>query len=155
MSSTAQSTLDEPFPTERSAAAFANTMAPVFDIVLRAADGFDEYHERKLTLRPGNRITVGRASKNLQKPELMTAPNNAFIDSPVISRAHAALTGHSSPPAVYIADNGSMHGTLLNGNRLDAHRPTKLKNGDLLQFGADVTRDNGRSRRPAPLCPPA
>ncbi|KAF1962439.1 hypothetical protein CC80DRAFT_542747 [Byssothecium circinans] len=115
--------------------------ADTFHVTLRAADGFDEFHERKLTMHPGERIIIGRASRNLQKPELMTAPNNAFIDSPVISRAHAALTVQPTPPAVYIADNGSMHGTLVNGDRLEAHRALKLESGDLLQFGADVTRD--------------
>ncbi|KAF2634379.1 hypothetical protein P280DRAFT_474690 [Massarina eburnea CBS 473.64] len=113
-----------------------------FHITLRAADGFDGFHERNLTLQPGKPITIGRASRNHQKPKLMTAADNAYIDSPVISREHALLTVHPSPPAVYIADKGSMHGTVVNGERLEAHRAIKLQSGDLLQFGADVTRDS-------------
>jgi hypothetical protein len=110
---------------------------------LRSADDFDGFHERRLNLALGRPITIGRASSNPQKPELMAASTNAFIDSPVISREHAVLTMQPNPLAVYITDKKSMHGTMVNGDRLEPLTPAKLASGDVLQFGTDVTRDKG------------
>lgn len=73
----------------------------------------------------------------------MVGPGNAFIDSPTISRNHAVLTATPPPAAcVYITDKGSMHGTMVNGNRLDPGKPHRLNNGDALQLGANVTRES-------------
>lgn len=43
---------------------------------------------------------------------------------------------------MYIKDSGSMHGTLVNKVRLEKSKEHQLKNGDVLQFGTDVHRDN-------------
>lgn len=73
----------------------------------------------------------------------MVGPANAYVDSPTISRDHAVLTATSPPsPSVFITDKGSMHGTMVNGNKLEPQKPHRLSNGDLLQFGANVTREN-------------
>ncbi|KAK7183934.1 FHA domain-containing protein [Paraphaeosphaeria sporulosa] len=115
---------------------------PPIDITLRSSDKLDEYTTRTFTLRPGSMVQIGRAPKNAAKPELMVGPANAFIDSPTISREHAVLTATPPPAAcVCIQDKGSMHGTMVNGVRLDPLKAQRLNNGDVLQFGANVTRE--------------
>lgn len=122
---------------------------PAIQVTLRCTDKLDEYDTRTLTLRPGAVIQIGRASKNSAKPELMIGPGNAYIDSPTISREHAVLTATSPPaPCVYITDKGSMHGTMVNGNKLEPQKAHRLSNGDELQFGANVARENRTSAGP-------
>ncbi|KAI4639266.1 hypothetical protein J4E93_009445 [Alternaria ventricosa] len=128
------------------------TDIPVFRIVLRDAKRYDTYETREFDLPLNSEFPIGRASSNAAKRELMAAPHNAFIDSPVISRQHAVLSANanSGVPEVYVTDKGSMHGTMLNGQRLSANTPTKLNDGDVLQFGTDVNRNEGTSsRRPS------
>ncbi|KAI4675019.1 uncharacterized protein J4E88_007923 [Alternaria novae-zelandiae] len=118
-------------------------MSSIFRIVLRDAKRYDTYETREFDLPLNSEFPIGRASSNAAKRELMAAPHNAFIDSPVISRQHAVLSANanSGVPEVYITDKGSMHGTMLNGQRLSANTPTKLNDGDVLQFGTDVNRN--------------
>ncbi|KAF2249679.1 hypothetical protein BU26DRAFT_287315 [Trematosphaeria pertusa] len=113
------------------------------EVTLRSSDGLDGFEERRFTIRPHATVNVGRASKNTQKPNLMMAADNAFIDSPVVSREHAVLsTDTATPtPSVLLTDSGSMHGTMVNGEKLEPRKPLKLSNGDVLQFGIDVTRN--------------
>ncbi len=130
------------------------TDRPVFRIVLRDAKRYDTYETREFELALNSEFPIGRASSNATKRDLMAAPHNAYIDSPVISRQHAVLTANanSGVPEVYITDKGSMHGTTLNNQRLSANMPTKLNDGDVLQFGTDVNRNEGTSsRRPSTL----
>jgi pSer/pThr/pTyr-binding forkhead associated (FHA) protein len=123
------------------------TDLPVFRIVLRDVKRYDTYETRQFDLPLNSTFAIGRASSSVTKKELMAAPHNAYIDSPVISRRHAVLSANSSTgvPEVYISDQGSMHGTLLNGQKLTPNTPTKLKYGDELQFGTDVNRNDGMS----------
>ncbi|CAE7179140.1 hypothetical protein CFE70_006013 [Pyrenophora teres f. teres 0-1] len=116
---------------------------PVFHIVLRDPKRYDTYATREFDLHLSTTFPIGRASSNASKKELMAAPHNAYIDSPVISRQHALLSANSDSgaPQVYISDQGSMHGTMLNGKRLSPHTPTRLSYGDELQFGTDVNRN--------------
>ncbi|KAF2186275.1 hypothetical protein K469DRAFT_706941 [Zopfia rhizophila CBS 207.26] len=115
---------------------------PTLEVTLRSIDGLDDFSERKILLGPNSTVPIGRSSKSAHK-NLQAAPNNAFIDSPVISRDHAELSTNTSCgiPIVYIKDNGSMHGTTLNNVLLPRHRDHQLKNGDTLQFGVNVIRD--------------
>ncbi|KAF2030233.1 hypothetical protein EK21DRAFT_89115 [Setomelanomma holmii] len=124
-----------------AASPHANRLA--FRIVLRDAEGFEEFDARDILLPLGASFPVGRASRNSTKPELAPAANNAYIDSPVISRDHAKLSAHaeSGTPQVYISDSRSMHGTMVNGERLAPHTLKQLSIGDLLQFGVDVNRN--------------
>ncbi|USP78772.1 uncharacterized protein yc1106_06046 [Curvularia clavata] len=119
------------------------TNRPVFRVVLRDVKRYDTYETRQFDLPLNSTFPIGRASSNATKKELMAAPHNAYIDSPVISRQHALLLANSTSgtPEVYICDQGSMHGTMLNGQRLPPKTPTKLKYGDELQFGTDVNRN--------------
>jgi pSer/pThr/pTyr-binding forkhead associated (FHA) protein len=122
---------------------------PVFRIVLRDLKRYDTYETREFNLPLGSTFPIGRASKNVAKRDLMPAPHNAYIDSPVISRNHAVLSANSNSgkPEVYITDNGSMHGTILNGQTLEAGASTKLSYGDVIQLGTDVNRNEGASPR--------
>jgi hypothetical protein len=122
---------------------------PVFRIVLRDLKRYDTYETREFNLPLGSTFPIGRASKNVAKKDLMPAPHNAYIDSPVISRNHAVLSANSNSgkPEVYITDNGSMHGTILNGQTLEAGASTKLSYGDVIQLGTDVNRNEGASPR--------
>src|SRR3954454_4122241 len=55
-------------------------------------------------------------------------PNNDQV-----SREHAMF--EVGPEAVFVQDLGSRNGTDVNGKRLNAHDPYKLKNGDLVKVG--------------------
>ncbi|OCK87434.1 uncharacterized protein K441DRAFT_356905 [Cenococcum geophilum 1.58] len=146
------------------------TRESALEVTLRSIDSLDEFPERKILLTPNSKISIGRASKNAYK-NLRSSPSNAFIDSPVVSRDHAIISANSSCgvrdptpshvlhptnlfhqiPTVYIRDSGSMHGTLVNKVRLEKSKDHQLKNGDILQFGTDVHRDNGELSRSCPF----
>jgi predicted component of type VI protein secretion system len=51
-----------------------------------------------------------------------------------VSREHAMFEITSD--SVFIQDLGSRNGTELNGKKLSAHEPSRLKNGDLVKIGA-------------------
>jgi pSer/pThr/pTyr-binding forkhead associated (FHA) protein len=121
-----------------------------FRVTLRDVDGFEGFDSRQFVLALNSTFPIGRASKNNAKANLMPANSNAYIDSPVISREHAVLSANanSGEPQVYIIDKGSMHGTIVNGERLPAHTPTQLSTGDRLQFGIDVNRNEGTPSDP-------
>ncbi|KAH9878244.1 hypothetical protein J1614_003461 [Plenodomus biglobosus] len=118
-------------------------MSDSFRIVLRDVNRHDTFETREFDLPLHSTYPVGRASKNVAKRDLMPAPHNAYIDSPVISREHAVLSATLShgTPQVYITDSGSMHGTMVNGRKLLSNTPTMLATGDMLQFGVDVNRN--------------
>lgn len=133
-------------------------------VTLRSTAEDSEIPLRTITLKPNVAIPIGRASTNMHK-NLQAAEDNAYIDSPVISRSHAVITANSTCgvrytpyhadtaladpdiqiPSVYIRDIGSMHGTMVNGSRLTPHRDHLMKNGDVLQLGCAVFRENGTS----------
>lgn len=116
-----------------------------FPIVLRDMKRHDSFETREFHLAVGSEIPIGRASKSVNKQELMAAPHNAYIDSPVMSREHAILSvsAGTGAPQFNITDRGSMHGTMLNGRRLVSNHPEELVNGDVLQFGVDINRNEG------------
>jgi hypothetical protein len=129
----------------------ADTGTVVYQIVLRDTEGYEPepVSSRRFTLPLGSTFPIGRASRNTTKADLMPAEHNAFIDSPVISRDHAVLsaTGDEDAPQIFVTDSKSMHGTFVNGERLEAHTPKQLKSGDILQFGVDVNRNEGTHLR--------
>ncbi|KAL6707273.1 hypothetical protein ACN47E_004261 [Coniothyrium glycines] len=120
-------------------------MSNLFRIALRdVVQGYDPLNTREFDLPlDSTRYPIGRASNNAAKRDLAPAANNAFIDSPVVSREHAVLFANSTSgtPHVYISDCKSMHGTSVNGLVLAPNRPYMLENGDELQFGVDVNRN--------------
>ncbi|CAG8953134.1 hypothetical protein HYFRA_00003332 [Hymenoscyphus fraxineus] len=110
---------------------------------------------RTLLLTPRDDTTpIGRASKSVAKG-ILGAEDNAWFDSPVMSRDHAELRLNSSTSVskthncddhansvktVTIHDRGSMHGTFLNDNKLEEMEDAALNKGDILVFGAEVKR---------------
>ncbi|CAG8982180.1 hypothetical protein HYALB_00003616 [Hymenoscyphus albidus] len=95
---------------------------------------------RTLLLTPRDDTTpIGRASKSVVKG-ILGAEDNAWFDSPVMSRDHAELRLNSSTSTVTIHDRGSMHGTFLNDNKLEEMKDAALNKGDILVFGAEVKR---------------
>lgn len=96
--------------------------------------------ERILLLEPGSPTApIGRASKSISKG-LFSAVDNAWFDSPVMSREHAQLTMNGDDKTITIQDIGSMHGTYLNNIELPRNVPSTLNNGDIVVFGAEVRR---------------
>src|SRR4051794_18938619 len=93
----------------------------------------DTFEQRRIVLSPSSpSIHVGRSSRNHNK-NLQPAKDNAYIDSPVISREHAliSLNTKGDTPALIIQDRGSMHGTLVNGTMLTNNKEQELRNGDV------------------------
>lgn len=95
---------------------------------------------RVLHLTPRQpKISIGRASKCASKC-LVAATDNAWFDSPVMSRSHAEILLHSDNKTLQLLDVGSMHGTVLNDQELQEQEPRSLNNGDVVKFGAEVRR---------------
>jgi pSer/pThr/pTyr-binding forkhead associated (FHA) protein len=116
------------------------------------------FPERRITLYDGkDSITIGRASK-ISTKGFVAGIDNAWFDSPVMSRLHARLFARMdqkvrrcNPPVpialltvdqkVEIRDLGSLHGTYVNdGERLAADELRELQDGDTLRFGAPIWR---------------
>ncbi|KAL5113284.1 hypothetical protein ACEQ8H_008845 [Pleosporales sp. CAS-2024a] len=118
-------------------------MPATFHITLRHAHACESFDSRQFDLALGASFPIGRASRNTTKQDLMPAADNAYIDSPVISRHHALLSARTQGgrPHIFVTDLGSMHGTMVNGEMLAKHTPRQLSSGDKLQFGIDVSRD--------------
>lgn len=68
------------------------------------------------------RLSIGRA-----------AGNDIVLNDEAISSRHAVLEMQLS--TLLLTDLGSTNGTKVNGQNLSAHRPTALKNGDVVTFG--------------------
>ena len=118
-----------------------------FRIVLKSDEGFDVHDTREFDLALDSKFAIGRASKNTSKGYLLPAKHNVYIDSPVVSREHALLTANttSGTPQVFITDTKSMHGTFVNGTPLVSQTPKQLSNGDKLQFGVNVNRNDSKA----------
>ncbi|EPS39441.1 hypothetical protein H072_6754 [Dactylellina haptotyla CBS 200.50] len=83
-------------------------------------------------------ITVGRSSRNKNK-NLLPDFDNAYFDSPVMSRSHAWIKCNDEGKVV-IGDAGSMHGTFLDDKLLEPKRFVTLETGSTVKFGNSVTR---------------
>ncbi|MCJ1475198.1 hypothetical protein MMC13_003858 [Lambiella insularis] len=85
-------------------------------------------------------IEVGRASKTASKG-LTAAIDNAWFESPIMSRSHAELTlvTTSAKQSLYLKDLQSTHGTFIEGAKLDPDLEYIVKSGDKITFGQKVT----------------
>ncbi|QSZ31777.1 hypothetical protein DSL72_001346 [Monilinia vaccinii-corymbosi] len=94
---------------------------------------------RILNLTPTKPVMkIGRASKSPAKG-IQSATDNAWFDSPVMSRDHAEIIYNPSEKKIKIRDLGSMHGTFVNGEKLgDDIKPLNLN--DKIVFGTGVRR---------------
>ncbi|KAK3899858.1 hypothetical protein C8A05DRAFT_17777, partial [Staphylotrichum tortipilum] len=97
--------------------------------------------ERFLTLtRSNNTLTVGRASKVSTKG-FIAALDNAWFDSPVMSRQHAQFVADMGSKKIKVSDLGSLHGTFLNGEeRIPKNESREVRHGDTLRFGGPIWR---------------
>jgi pSer/pThr/pTyr-binding forkhead associated (FHA) protein len=95
--------------------------------------------ERVINLNPNkSSIKIGRASKSVLKG-LLGAADNAWFDSPVMSRNHAEIAFNKFTNLLTIQDTNSMHGTFVNGQKL--HNGSEVVgNGDTVVFGNEVRR---------------
>ena len=80
---------------------------------------------QKVTLTPGQQVTIGR-----------TAGNTLVLADNKVSRQHATIAGDGSTFSV--TDLGSSFGTLVGGRKLEKGNPVALKNGDEIQCGQTV-----------------
>ncbi|KAI1336117.1 hypothetical protein F5Y15DRAFT_219459 [Xylariaceae sp. FL0016] len=105
--------------------------------------------ERRIVLtRAVPSIRVGRASKVSSKG-FVAAIDNAWFESPVMSREHAMITADfdSDPTTISIKDTKSLHGTYVTAKndhhserKVDPERPENLTDGDTVRFGIDISR---------------
>jgi len=130
---------------------------PGLRVTLKPVHGQDSLAERSLVLKPNESIQIGRASKAATK-HLVAARDNLWIDSPVISRTHAELTNRSrsgvsdhllacqgfrslsQAAQIFIKDQSSMHGTMIDHHLLSKETEYPLRSGDHVTFGQPVKR---------------
>ncbi|KAI0386965.1 hypothetical protein F5Y04DRAFT_242695 [Hypomontagnella monticulosa] len=137
-------TTDHSVPDDGEAVAFHITLIPHPD-----SSDTSMFPAREFTLTSQTpTIRIGRASKVPTKG-CVAAKDNAWFESPVMSRHHAELLldTNSTPKAILIKDIGSLHGTFHtresgfgNESRLEQQKPIKLSDGDALRFGTDIFR---------------
>ncbi|KAL8963917.1 MAG: hypothetical protein Q9183_004848, partial [Haloplaca sp. 2 TL-2023] len=127
-------------PSERATADIGKKvivhLTPVHDL----SEGGEDHFPRAITLDPVKSfVIVGRASKTISKG-LFPARDNAWFDSPIMSREHAELstTIEGTDIRVFLKDLLSTHGTWLGGIRLAQGRAL-LRSGDIITFGSTVT----------------
>ncbi|KAI8139970.1 hypothetical protein BJV82DRAFT_624599 [Fennellomyces sp. T-0311] len=99
------------------------------------------FQTKTLELRDKVHIRIGRQTSSKTIP----GPLNGYFDSKVLSRTHAEIWSDKSK--VYIKDVKSSNGTFLNGRRLSSENeeslPMELKSTDELEFGIDISQDDG------------
>ncbi|KAI9032732.1 hypothetical protein CLU79DRAFT_727657 [Phycomyces nitens] len=99
------------------------------------------FQTKMLELRDKIHLKIGRQTSSKTSP----GPLNGYFDSKVLSRTHAELW--SDKGKVYIKDVKSSNGTFLNSLRLSPENeesvPIELQTGDELEFGIDITNDDG------------
>ena len=83
-----------------------------------------------LTLPPGDRLVMGRASRSGGAPPAIPLDAEGRYG---VSRRHALLTRVGR--ALFIEDLGSRNGTWLNGQRLPPSQRVSLGPGDTLRLG--------------------
>ncbi|KAH8821166.1 hypothetical protein F5884DRAFT_76935 [Xylogone sp. PMI_703] len=102
---------------------------------------------RTLRFRPSCvSYKIGRASKSLSKG-IVASDDNAWFDSPVMSRNHAEIYINPDIESIMLKDIGSLHGTFINGTQVERFTPIPINAGDTIVFGAPVAR-NGETFPP-------
>ncbi|KAG5982772.1 hypothetical protein E4U55_001378 [Claviceps digitariae] len=102
-------------------------------------DSNDDFLDRRILLTKNNtEIYIGRSSK--RDARLVAKPNNAWFDSPVMSRNHARLSFSPKNGSISITDVDSLHGTYVNNRRIAQFYKRHLNSGDILRFGTVVEK---------------
>ncbi|KAL9114788.1 MAG: hypothetical protein Q9227_001468 [Pyrenula ochraceoflavens] len=100
----------------------------------------DPYPERRFHIGPySSTFRVGRGSKN-GSYTLMPSSENAWFESRVVSRTHALFKANAESKRLCIEDDDSMHGTYVNGKRLEQGEVKSIQNNDEIQLGSKVVR---------------
>ncbi|KAL0089584.1 hypothetical protein J3Q64DRAFT_1729310 [Phycomyces blakesleeanus] len=122
-------------PTKNS----TRSQVPTNTLILQSRN--NTFQTKMLELREKVHLKIGRQISSKTPP----GPLNGYFDSKVLSRAHAELW--SDKGKVYIKDVKSSNGTFLNSLRLSPENeesvPIELQTGDELEFGIDITNDDG------------
>jgi hypothetical protein len=85
-----------------------------------------------ITIAPGGELLIGRRdSTSGVAPDLDLTPHGALEKG--VSRMHACL--RRGEDVLSIIDLDSANGTYLNGQRLAAHQPRLLRDGDEIRLG--------------------
>ncbi|HEC21866.1 MAG TPA: FHA domain-containing protein [Chloroflexi bacterium] len=88
--------------------------------------------DEPISIRPGVEFLIGRSdSSSGINPDLDLTPYGALEKG--VSRIHAAL--RRGEDVLSIVDLDSANGTYLNGQRLAAHQPRLLRDGDEIRLG--------------------
>jgi hypothetical protein len=103
--------------------------------------------ERRITLtRMEPTAPVGRSSKVAAKA-CLAAENNAWFETPVMSREHAELTADFDKKTITLKDVGSLHGSFVRHRatpqteeRVPPNTSVQLARGDQIRFGMDIHR---------------
>ncbi|KAL9094554.1 MAG: hypothetical protein Q9165_003113 [Trypethelium subeluteriae] len=114
---------------------------------LDASSSQEAIATRDLNIAYGSHVPIGRAS-SCESKGLVANRNNAYFNCPVVSRTHAELFVklENGCPSLYISDLNSMHGTYINGIKVDKNSHSKLSDGDDLRIGSEVQRDEHHFR---------
>jgi broad specificity phosphatase PhoE len=95
----------------------------------------DLFEMQNMLLQDGPRnIKLGGKSHHILGRSSTDA--TVTLVSPSSSGVHALLVAHKFNGLVYIIDLNSNHGTHIDGCKLPPNKPTKLKNGHEVRFGA-------------------
>ena len=121
--------------------------------------GAPHEYERNFSLNLDTKqVDIGRASRNIAKG-LTAAEDNAWFDSPIMSRQHAkfslpslwgnvstwirqhklSVTGLTLMKGIYLQDYGSTHGTFIGTRRLHPNVDYTINNGEVITFGVKIT----------------
>ncbi len=119
------------------------TSGPISPVVLRLA-----FAAGNVDVPAGTSLVLGR-----DPGESLVAA--AFLDHDNVSRRHATVTVSDSGEAT-IRDEESTNGTFINGDRALPGTEVRLRDGDQIRLGADVTAEVSLPRRqagPPPFSP--
>ncbi|KAI0197501.1 hypothetical protein F4808DRAFT_438890 [Astrocystis sublimbata] len=119
-------------------------------VTLQIQNASSSLPDRRLVLTPSRCVVpIGRSSKDNHKG-LAPASDNAWLDNPVMSRAHAELFADFKSHTVHLRDVGSFHGTYVTSSNkgsqtspafhLIPNQAIELTGGDLIQFGTNIYR---------------
>lgn len=77
-------------------------------------------------------LLIGRSDADVdERPDIDLQQYGAVEKG--VSRRHASIQWHHG--ALHVVDEGSSNGTYVNGERLEAHEPFVLHDGDCIQLG--------------------
>jgi pSer/pThr/pTyr-binding forkhead associated (FHA) protein len=140
----------EYLPARSPVALDANTLSPAVTITLTSGCRTQDV-TRHIVLHPDEPVIIGRTSRSELK-NLTSSNDNALFDCPVVSRTHAEFSlGFNKLDVkdmykIYITDKKSMHGTSVNGLKLQPYTPFLLNVGDVIRLGNSVLQ--GSSKHP-------